>query len=68
MAVSNLGTFDPFVDPIAFEGEETVRITDAPAFRMGNTNYGPYIKQDVKLPAAAAMLLLCKGVGDPIQK
>jgi DNA primase small subunit len=68
MAVSNLDTFDPFADPIAFEGEETVRVTEAPAFRMGNANYGPYVKQDVKLPSAAAMLLLCKGVGGPIQK
>jgi hypothetical protein len=68
MAVSNLDAFDPFVDPIAFEGEETVRVTAAPAFRMGDANYGPYVKQDVTLPAAAAMLLLCKGVGDPIQK
>jgi DNA primase small subunit len=68
MAVSNLDAFDPFADPIAFEGEETVRVTEAPAFRMGNVNYGPYIKQDVTLPAAAAMLLLCKGAGGPIQK
>jgi DNA primase small subunit len=67
-AVQDLEKFDPFRDPIAFEGEETVRVTYAPAFRMGNANYGPYVKQDVKLPAAAAMLLLCKGVGDPIQK
>ncbi len=65
MAVSNLDTFDPFADPIAFEGEETVRVTEAPAFRMGNANYGPYVRQDVKLPAAAAMLLLCKGMGVP---
>ena len=68
MAVSNLDTFDPFVDPIAFEGEETVRVTEAPAFRMGNATYGPYVKQEVTLPTAAAMLLLCKGVGGPIQK
>ena len=68
MAVSSLDTFDPFLDPIAFEGEEAVRVTEAPAFRMGNATYGPYIKQDVKLPAAAAMLLICKGVGGPIQK
>ena len=67
MAVSNLDTFDPFIDPIAFEGEDTVRVTAAPAFRMGNTNYGPYLDENVKLPAAAAMLLLCKGVGDPVQ-
>ena len=68
MAVSNLDTFDPFVDPIAFEGERTVRVTTAPAFRMGNASYGPYAKQDVTLPAAAAMLLICKGLGDPIRK
>jgi DNA primase small subunit len=68
MAVSDLDTFDPFADPIAFEGEETVRVIDAPAFRMGTTTYGPYVKQEVTLPAAAAMLLICKGVGDPVQK
>jgi DNA primase small subunit len=68
MAVSNLNTFDPFVDPIAFEGEETVRVSDAPTFRMGNKNYGPYVNEEVTLPAAAAMLLLCKDVGGPIQK
>ena len=68
MAVSNLNTFDPFVDPIAFEGEETILVSDAPAFRMGNRNYGPYDNEEVTLPAAAAMLLLCKGVGGLIQK
>jgi DNA primase small subunit len=67
-AVLDLDSFDPFVDPIAFQGEETVRVAAAPAFRMGNTRYGPYAKQDVKLTSAAAMLLLCKGLGDPIQK
>jgi len=68
MAVSNLDAFDPFLDPIAFEGEETVRVIEAPAFRMGKTTYGPYTKEDVTLPAAAAMLLLCKGLGGPVQK
>jgi len=68
MAVSNLDTFDPFLDPIAFEGEETVRVIEAPAFRMGNATFGPYSEQDVTLPTAAAMLLICKGVGGPVQK
>ncbi len=68
MAVSNLDAFDPFLDPIAFEGEETVRVIQAPAFRMGNSTYGPYTEEDVTLPAAAAMLLLCKGVGGPVKK
>jgi len=68
MAVSDLDAFDPFLDPTAFEGEETVRVIEAPAFRMGKTTYGPYTKEDVTLPAAAAMLLLCKGLGGPVQK
>ena len=68
MAVSDLNTFDPFADPIAFEGEETIRVSNAPAFRMGNATYGPYVKEEVTLPAAAAMLLVCKGVGGPVQK
>lgn len=68
MAVSNLDAFDPFQDPIAFEGETTVRVTEAPAFRMGKTTYGPYTNEQVTLPAEAAMLLICKGVGGPAQK
>ena len=68
VAVSNLDTFDPFLDPIGFEGEETVRVSEVPSFRMGNSTYGPYKEETVTLPAAAAMLLLCKGVGGPIPK
>jgi len=66
--VRDLDNFDPFRDPIAFEGEETVRVTEAPAFRMGEDIFGPYTNQDVTLPTAAAMLLLCKGVGGPAEK
>jgi DNA primase small subunit len=68
MAVSSLDTFDPFREPIAFEGEETVRVSQAPSFRMGNSTFGPYKEETVNLPAAAAMLLLCKGVGGPVTK
>lgn len=66
--VSNLETFDPFRDPIAFEGEATVRVAEAPAFRIGEATYGPYSNEEVTLPAAAAMLLLCKGAGGPVKK
>jgi len=68
MAVSNLEEFDPFKDPIAFEGEIAVRVAEAPAFRMGKTTYGPYTNEQVTIPAEAAMLLICKGVGGPAQK
>jgi len=67
-AVASLDTFDPFRDPIAFEGQQTVRVVEAPAFRMGDNTYGPYSNEEVTLPAAAAMLLLCKGVGGPVKK
>lgn len=67
-AVANLDVFDPFRDPIAFEGEHTVRVSEAPAFRMGEATYGPFENEEVTLPAAAAMLLLCKGVGGPVKK
>jgi len=66
--VTNLDTFDPFLDPIAFEGEQAVRVTEAPVFRMGNNTFGPFKDEEVTLPAAAAMLLLCKGVGGPAGK
>jgi len=68
MPVTNLDEFDPFTDSIAFEGEETVRVVQAPAFRIGNTRHGPYTNEEVTLPAAAAMLLLCKDVGGPVRK
>jgi len=67
-AVTDLEKFDPFRDPIAFEGEQTVRVTNAPAFRMGENRYGPYSNQEVTLPGAAAMLLICKGAGGPVRK
>jgi DNA primase small subunit len=67
-AVSCLKDFDPFSDAIAFEGELTVRVAEAPALRVGKDAYGPYVKEDVRLPTAAAMLLICKGLGDPVKK
>jgi hypothetical protein len=66
--VSCLKDFDPFSDAIAFEGELTVRVAEAPALRVGKDAYGPYVKEDVRLPTAAAMLLICKGLGDPVKK
>ncbi len=67
-AVTDLDKFDPFRDPIAFEGEQTVRVANAPAFRMGENSYGPYGNQEVTLPGAAAMLIICKGAGGPVGK
>jgi len=59
--IKKIGDFRPFKDAVAFtEGTVEVLVADAPKFRLGDEVYGPYRKKQVKLPTAAAMLLLCK--------
>jgi DNA primase small subunit len=59
--VSAINSFDPFKDAIAFkEGKVSVNVSDAPEFRLGDETFGPYKNQNVELPAAAAVLLICK--------
>ena len=58
---STIRRFDPFTSAIAFkEGTTTICVSKAPRFRMGNETYGPYNNEEIKLPTAAAMLLICK--------
>ncbi len=53
--------FDPFKEAVAFkEGTVTLSVSEAPQFRLGDEIYGPYEKQRVELPTAAALFLLCK--------
>lgn len=60
--VSAIDGFDPFKSAVAFKtGAVTVFVHDAPEFRVGDEAFGPYKKQRVELPTAAAMLLVCKG-------
>ncbi len=59
--VERIENFDPFVDAIAFKGTECVYVTRAPRFRVGDETFGPYAKEKVTLPTAAAVLLVCKG-------
>jgi DNA primase small subunit len=59
----SLERFDPLTEAIAFkEGQMIVDVDEAPKFRVGSSQYGPF-KNDahVKLPTAAALFLLCKG-------
>ena len=59
--VSAIHDFDPFKSGVAFKtGAVTVLVSDAPEFRVGDELFGPYKKQKVELPTAAAMLLVCK--------
>jgi DNA primase small subunit len=61
--INNIESFDPLKDAIAFkEGAIEINVTEAPEFRLGEETYGPFNRDRVTLPAAAAMLLLCKGL------
>jgi DNA primase small subunit len=58
----SLEDFDPFKEAVAFkEGAVKVFVSDAPEFRLGGNVFGPYKRQTVELPTAAAILLICKG-------
>lgn len=60
--IAKIESFDPLKSAIAFkEGTVAVYVTESPEFRLGEKTYGPYKRQEVELPTAAAMLLLCKG-------
>ncbi len=66
--VSAIDDFDPFRSAVAFKtGAATVFVSDAPEFRIGDEMFGPYRKQSVELPTAAAMLLVCKGRAEVIE-
>jgi DNA primase small subunit len=57
----NIEDFDPFTGAVAFKkGEVKVLVSDAPEFKLGGQTLGPYKKQTVTLPTAAAVLLICK--------
>ncbi|MBS7288858.1 MAG: DNA primase small subunit PriS [Candidatus Freyarchaeota archaeon] len=55
-----LSSFDPFKHALAFKGDTTVHVEEAPRFRIGEEEFGPFKNEDVELPLPAAVLLLCK--------
>ena len=60
--------FDPLKSAVAFkEGEVTIHVSDTPQFRVEDETYGPFKRQTVELPTAAALMLLCKGVAKVVQ-
>jgi len=63
----SLEGFDPLSDAVAFKnGNLDVFVKDAYSFRLGEQTYGPYHEENVDLPMAAAMYLLCKKVASTI--
>jgi DNA primase small subunit len=66
--VARLADFDPFKEAVAFkDGVVKVCVSDVPEFRLGGNVYGPYRRQVVELPTAAAVLLICKGRAEVVK-
>jgi len=60
---TDIEQFDPFKEAVAFkEGEATIFVNEAPQLRLGDETFGPFRNENVELPMAAAILLLCKGL------
>lgn len=67
VAIGEIEGFDPLRSAIAFmQGTLKIEVSKAPYFRLGNSFYGPYANQEIELPTAVAMLLLCKGAARPL--
>ena len=65
---SNIENFDPLRSAVAFkDGVVTVNVSEAPQFRVEDITYGPFERERVELPTAAALMLLCKGVAKVVQ-
>ncbi|HIE13917.1 TPA: hypothetical protein EYP70_01450, partial [Candidatus Bathyarchaeota archaeon] len=68
LPIGDIESFDPLREAVAFKGGEvTVFIEEAPGFRIGEESYGPFNKEKVELPTAAALLLLCKGLAEVVE-
>ncbi len=63
--LQRLDEFDPFHESVAFQGHMQVKVREAPEFRLGDKNFGPFKDEKVELPTSAALLLLCKRRAEP---
>ena len=60
--VSDIDGFDPLKSAVAFKGGSVrLLVSEAPEFRLRDERYGPFKNEEVELPTAAALFLLCKG-------
>jgi len=65
--LDRLEEFDPFYEPMVFHGTQRVKIKDAPAIRIRDEKFGPFVDEMVELPLAGAVLLVAKGVALPVE-
>ncbi|MGQ9680459.1 MAG: DNA primase small subunit domain-containing protein [Candidatus Bathyarchaeia archaeon] len=61
VALDSLEDYDPLMRAIAFKGGSMkVMVKNAPRFRIGDEVLGPFKDEQVELPVAAAVFLLCR--------
>ncbi len=61
-----LKKFNPLSETLAFEGEEIkIHVTNSPEFQLGGETHGPFKDENLELPTAAAIMLMCKGLASP---
>ncbi|MFH0749039.1 MAG: DNA primase small subunit PriS [Candidatus Bathyarchaeota archaeon] len=59
--LNNLNEFNPLKEAIAFkQGTLKIFVNESYRFRVGDEEFSPFLQQNVELPTAAAIYLLCK--------
>jgi len=67
LSLDELENFDPFNEPVVFEGNQRVYVKTAPEIRVRDMRFGPFTNEEVEIPLAAAILLAAKGVAWPVK-
>ena len=65
--LDELENFDPFNEPVVFQGDQRVYVKNAPEVRIRDRRFGPFVNEEVEIPLAAAILLVAKGVAFPVK-
>jgi DNA primase small subunit len=66
VSIEEIEKFDPLSEAQTFEkGTIKIRVSNSPKFRLGIETYGPFKEENVELPTAVAVMLICKGVAVP---
>jgi DNA primase small subunit len=62
LSLSELETFDPFVDGVVFDSKEIkIFVDDAPKFSLKGQEFGPFKNETVSVPLFCAVYLIGKG-------
>jgi len=67
LSLDELENFDPFDEPVVFEGTQRVYVKAAPEIRIKDMRFGPFTNEQVEIPLAAAILLAAKGIAWPVK-